>query len=121
MERRVRLFVEGQGIDRLLAQDPTGTLYIGMAGDGSGQWSIMRNRIMGLAKRRNHHVADRWFFNEKLERRFPWKTLMIQWAFTKRRTNYKGEETSGARGAESVLLSTYRDSFGEFPPMNEKA
>lgn len=116
-----RLFVEGEGIDRLLGKDPTGTLYVGMAGHGSGQWSILRNRIMGLATGRNHHVADRWLFNEKLEQRYPWKTLMIQWAFTERRTNYKGEETSGARGAESWLLSTYRDSFGEFPPMNEKA
>ena len=108
-----RLFVDGQEIGRLLGQDPTGTLYIGMAGHGSRQWSIMRSRIMGLANRRNHHVVDRWFFNEKLEKRFPWRLWMVQWAFTKRRTNYMGDETSGARSAESLLLNSYRDSFGE--------
>jgi hypothetical protein len=115
-----RLFVADQSVDRLLCKDPTGTLYVGMAGDGPKRWSIMRDRIKGLATRRNHHVADRWSFHDKLQQRFPWKTLMIQWAFTKRRMDYKGEETSGARSAESWLLSTYRDSFGELPPMNEK-
>lgn len=115
-----RLFVEGQSISRLLGQDPTGTLYVGMAGHGARQWSIMRDRIRNLAKG-NHHVANRWFLNKKIEQRFPWKSLMIQWAFTERRIIWTGEEISGARGAEALLLNTYRDSFGEWPPMNEKA
>ena len=116
-----RIYAEGQPVDRVLGKDATGTLYIGMAGDGSGRWSIMRSRIMNLATRRNHQIADLWFMNEPLERRFPWKSLMIQWAFTKRRPNFKGDEVSGARTAENFLLLSYRSSFGEFPPFNEKA
>jgi len=116
-----RIFVEGQAIDRLLGKDPTGTLYVGMAGHGSRKWSIMRSRIMGLATRRNHQVANRWFFSEKLEKRFPWKSMMIQWTFTDRLLNYNGEEISGAKGAESDLLHCYQNTFGEFPPFNEKS
>jgi len=115
-----RVFVDGQPIDRLLRQDPTGTLYLGMAGHGKGNWSTLRTRIMDLANRRSHQVGDRWLFSEQLAKRFPWNSLLIQWAFTERRINYVGEETSGARAAESHLLQCYRDSFGEFPPFNEK-
>lgn len=40
-----RVFVEGQQIDRLLGQDPTGTLYLGMAGSGDRKFSILRTRL----------------------------------------------------------------------------
>lgn len=115
-----RVFVEGQPIDRLLGKDPTGTLYLGMAGSGERNSSIMRTRLMGLAKRRNHQVADRWIYNKQLENRFPWKSLLIEWAFTPPWINERGEERSGAPPAEGNLLSCYRDSFGEYPPFNEK-
>jgi hypothetical protein len=114
-----RIFVEGQAIDRLLGKDPTGTLYVGMAGAGPQNWSIMRNRLMSAAKR-DHHVASRWSSNEALAAQFPWETVSVQWAFTAARTNYKGEDESGARMAEIYLLWCYRDCFGELPPFNEK-
>lgn len=115
-----RVFVEGQSIDRLLGKDPTGTLYLGLAGSGERSASIMRTRLMGLATRRNHQVADRWIYNKGLAARFPWKTLMIEWAFTPPWMNERGEERSGAPPAEGNLLSCYRDAFGEYPPFNEK-
>jgi hypothetical protein len=114
-----RVYVEGERIERLLGSDPTGTLYLGMAGEGQGKWSTLRTRILELAKRRNHQLADRWHFSDQVEKRFPWKSLFIHWAYTKRWV-WQGEERSGARMAEANLLSCYRDSFGEFPPFNEK-
>lgn len=116
-----RVFIEDEGIDRLLGKDPTGTLYLGMAGDGSLKASIMRTRIMNLATRRNHQVADRWLFSKTLSTRFPWKSLAIQWAFTRPYIIYTGDEISGAKVAESDLLHCYRNTFGELPPLNEKA
>jgi hypothetical protein len=115
-----RVFVEGTSIERLLGTDPTGTLYIGMAGAGPQCWSILRNRLMCFAKR-DHHVAQRWGYDRRLEKRFPWKSLQVQWAFTPYWiTNYKDEKTSGALTAETSLLLCYRDSFGELPPFNER-
>jgi hypothetical protein len=84
-----RIFILDTAIERLCGKDPTGTLYLGLAGTGSRSWSILRNRLMGVANG-DHHAIREWRCNDALT-------------------------------AENWLLHCYRDTFGEFPPLNEKA
>lgn len=112
-----RIFALDTAINRLCGQDATGTLYLGMAGAGDRRWSILRTRIMSVAKQ-EHHATKPWRYNKLLQQKFPWEALFIEWAYTRRRNNYKGEAIAMAPLAESWLLSSYCDSFGELPPLN---
>ena len=114
-----RIFVADRKIGRLLGLDETGTLYVGMAGQGPSSWSIMRSRLMSAAKR-NHHVTERWWYDHTLSQAIPWNSVQIEWAYTRPFVDYLGDEWPVARRAESWLLRSYRDSYGEYPPMNEK-
>lgn len=113
-----RIFSPGVRIERLCGSDPTGTLYLGRAGSERG-WSILRTRILQII-RKEHHAIQRWHFNNFVKQRFPWNSLAIQWAYTQKRQNYKGETISGSRMAESFLLDCYNDSYGEYPPLNQQ-
>lgn len=113
-----RIFVKDRPIGRLLGTDATGTLYIGMAGQGPRSWSIMRNRVMSAAKR-DHHATMRWWCDHALGRAIPWDTVLIEWAYTRPFVDHLGDKWPGARRAEGWLLRSYRDSYGEYPPMNE--
>jgi hypothetical protein len=48
-----RIFIPDATIERLCGPDPTGTLYLGRAGSKRG-WSILRTRLMQVAKREHH-------------------------------------------------------------------
>lgn len=114
-----RIFSPEVAIGRCCGEDTTGTLYVGQAGSGKGRWSTLRSRMMSLAKG-EHHVDAKWRLNEKTKKRYPWSGLKVQWSFTEDRTNYKGEQAPIAELAEAWLLTSYRDTFGEFPPWNER-
>jgi hypothetical protein len=110
-------------IDRCCGKDPTGTLYIGRAcsrGSKGGNWSILRTRVRSILNR-EHHVMSNWSSSDLLRQKFPWESLAVEWAFTDReRPNYKGDPVPEAIMAESWLLSSYNDSFGELPPWNQR-
>jgi hypothetical protein len=113
-----RLFSLHATIDRCCANDPTGTLYIGSAGMGRQSRSILRTRIMEIANQ-THSATKKWYFNERLQDRFPWDSLAVEWACTGETANYKGDTIRAAVMGESMLLNCYRDSFGELPPLND--
>jgi hypothetical protein len=113
-----RIFVPNTPIDRCCGRDETGTLYIGLAGTGRN-WSNLRTRIQTILKR-EHHATFYWKRNGVLPRKFPWEMLAIDWAYTGERFNYEGKKVPEAFMAEGLLLSNYNDSFGEFPPLNQK-
>ncbi|UTD29163.1 hypothetical protein [Bradyrhizobium sp. WD16] len=113
-----RVFVQGISIGRFCGVDPTGTIYIGRAGSKRG-WSILRTRLMQLAKR-EHHVIQAWDHCAARQKQYPWSSLAVDWAYTQHWVDHKGEEVIGAPRAESWLLESYNDCFGEYPPMNEK-
>lgn len=115
-----RIFCPGRTIDRSCGKDPTGTLYVGRAGGEGKNWSILRTRIMAIVKR-EHHATNRWAVSDVLQQRFPWDSLAIEWAYTGTRTNYDGKPIPEARLAETWLLRSYDDSFGELPPWNQRA
>ena len=46
------------------------------------------------------------------------EALYIEWAFTGTRLDANGKEEKWASLAEHWLLNTYKDSFGEIPPLN---
>lgn len=112
-----RIFVLDTAIDRCCGKDRTGTLYIGLAGTGARNSSNLRSRIKEILNT-VHHATACWSFNGPIARKFPWKTLAINWAYTDERLNYRGETVPGAFAAENFLLANYNDSFGELPPLN---
>ena len=69
---------------------------------------------------REHHAMANWSFSDLLRRQFPWELLAIEWAYTGKRTDHQGKEMSDVLLAERWLLSSYNDSFGEYPPWNQK-
>jgi hypothetical protein len=113
-----RIFSPNKIIDRFCGKDGTGTLYIGRAGTGAKSWSILQTRIKAIAEGK-HHATRNWSSNV-IQQKYPWEALAIEWAYTKMRTNYKGDMIPAAKLAELWLLRSYNDSFGEYPPLNQK-
>lgn len=114
-----RVFVRGVAIGRFCGTDPSGTIYIGRAGSKRG-WSILRTRLMQLAKR-EHHVTNSWDYHEARSQMFPWSSLWVDWAYTEAVADYKGDRIIGAPRAERWLLDSYNDRFGEYPPLNQES
>jgi hypothetical protein len=113
-----RIFFPNKIIDRFCGKDGTGTLYIGKAGTGAMSWSTLQTRIKAIAGGK-HHATRNWSSNV-IQQRYPWEDLAIEWAYTGMRTNYRGETIPAASLAEMWLLRCYNDSFGEYPPLNQK-
>lgn len=113
-----RVFVPGASIGRFCGTDPSGTIYIGRAGSQRG-WSILRSRLMQLAKR-EHHVTQMWDDHEARHQRYPWSSLAVDWAYIEHWSDHKGDKIIGAKRAERWLLDSYNDRFGEYPPMNQE-
>jgi hypothetical protein len=111
-----RIFLPNTVIDRIGGPDPTGTLYIGMAGGGKRKWSTLRNRVMTIAKK-EHHAID---FREVFTKKYSHKFLAVEWAFTKGEKWGYRKPIAAAILAEKWLLWCYSDSFGESPPWNER-
>jgi len=113
-----RVFVPDTSIGRLCATDSTGTIYIGRAGSERG-WSILRSRLLQLAKR-EHHVTQYWDNHDTRQKKYPWSCLAVDWAYTEHWLNHTGDKIIGAKRAESWLLDSYNDAFGEYPPLNQE-
>jgi hypothetical protein len=115
-----RIFCTDAAINRSCGKDETGTLYIGMAGAGLRKGSILRTRIKAIADGK-HHAFNLWHDNDMLRQKFPWDALAVEWAFTTGdRSDHKGEQLPAAVIAEGFLLNSYNDSYGEFPPWNQR-
>jgi hypothetical protein len=114
-----RIFSPNATIDRCCGRDPTGTLYLGLAGSRGRNWSILRTRILSIVNR-NHHAIEHWCRSTALRQQFPWESLCVEWAYTGTKVDHKGEAYSEAITAETVLLRCYNDSYGEYPPWNQR-
>ena len=113
-----RIFSPNTIIDRCAGRDHTGTLYVGMAGEGKGNWSSLRTRISSITKG-EHHIVSKWA-ETVIQLKFPWESLSIEWAYTGRKSDDRGELRPQALRVERLLLHSYVKSFGEYPPWNEK-
>jgi hypothetical protein len=114
-----RIFTSQTPINRVCGIDSTGTLYIGRAGTSERKWSILRTRVQSVLSC-THHAMSSWQMSDGLRKQFPWESLSIEWAYTGEWVNLRGETVPEAVLAESMLLSSYNDSFGEYPPLNQK-
>jgi hypothetical protein len=114
-----RIFSPDTTIDRCCGKDPTGTLYLGQAGSRGRSWSTLRTRIMSIVKR-GHHAIRNWNYNQPAKQKFPWESLAVEWAFMGKRLDLKGDSSTEALLAEAWLLACYADSYGEYPPWNQK-
>jgi hypothetical protein len=115
-----RIFFPNKIIDRFCGKDGTGTLYIGKAGTGKMSWSILRTRIRDIVEGK-HHAIRGWSSSNIFRQKYPWEALAVEWAYTTVRTNYKGDIIQAAELAETWLLRSYNDSFGEIPPLNQRS
>jgi hypothetical protein len=113
-----RIFLPDTSIDRFCGKDPTGTLYVGLAGTGVLNRSILNTRIRSIIKN-EHHATKGWRNIDVIRKKYPWDALAVEWAFTQVRLNSKRKNV-GPTQAEKWLLHCYNDSFGEFPPLNQK-
>jgi hypothetical protein len=112
-----RLSVEGMTIPRCCGSDTTGTLYVGRGGTGRRNSSILQNRVKALVDGK-HEALNNWRCIDLVRKKYPWESLAVQWAFTGRSLNYKAEDVAEAEFAESFLLGSYNEAFGELPPWN---
>lgn len=63
---------------------------------------------------------EKFGFSDVLRQKFPRESIAIEWAFTGNRVDYTGKSVPNVLLAEGWLLSSYNDSFGEYPPWNQK-
>jgi hypothetical protein len=112
-----RIFSPNTIIDRSCGKDPTGTLYLGLAGTGRKSHSILRTRINSIVKKR-HQAFSLWRVSDLVRQKFPWDSLSVEWAFTGEVLDHLGNPEAEAIRAEGFLLNSYNDSFGEYPPWN---
>jgi len=114
-----RIFVREAAIDRCCGPDSTGTLYLGCAASRGRNWSILRTRIQAILNG-SHHAIAKLGFSDVLRERFPRQSLAVEWAYTGTRIDYTGKSVPNVLLAEGWLLASYNDSYGEYPPWNQK-
>jgi hypothetical protein len=114
-----RIFVPSANIARCCGSDPTGTIYIGRAGNGEKNWSTLRTRIKSIITREHHAIKGR---GRAQQDKYPCDSLAVEWAFTNdNKVNRVGKPWIESVIGERWLLNCYKDSFGELPPLNERA
>ena len=92
---------------------------MGQAGSRGRSWSILRTRIRSIVKG-DHHAIGNWRDSNIARQKFPWDSLSVEWAFTGTLVDLKGDSSAEALLAETWLLGCYNDSYGEYPPWNQK-
>jgi hypothetical protein len=60
-----------------------------------------------------------WQTNDLVQTRYPWDGLSLEWSSIAKKLNAKAKNVA-PKNAEYWLLRCYNDSFGEFPPLNQK-
>jgi hypothetical protein len=114
-----RLFAPNKSIDRCCGKDTSGTLYLGCAGT-KRNWSNLRTRISDLVSGK-HNAISNVQCNEIVQQLFPPDTLAVHWAYMGKRKTYNAEKNEpAALLGETWLLACYHDTFGEYPPWNQK-
>lgn len=101
--------ISPKAIGRLCGEDKTGTLYVGRETYNFKERSRLSQLVRSLRYGRGEHVAG-VFIHHRLSSRFPLNRLAITWCY---------ENLAGL--AERELFGCYRSSFGELPPLNERA
>jgi hypothetical protein len=113
-----RLFAPNKSIDRCCGKDTSGTLYLGCAGT-KRNWSNLRTRIRSIVNG-EHHAITNVHCNETVQKAFPRDCLAVHWAYMGKRTTYDGKIEPAVLLGETWLLACYHDTFGEYPPWNQK-
>jgi hypothetical protein len=94
-------------IDRFLAKDQRGVLYIGKANAFVDRVIELKKSLSPSHQSNSHGCAKQYNSNMKISERFPLETLYIQLI-----------ASPEPKRKETELLSSYRDLFGEVPPLN---
>ena len=94
-------------INRLLANDEQGILYIGKANCFTDRIADLKKSISPDYSSDSHECGSRYKSNKNIQKSFPYEFLHIELI---------GSENP--RQAESTLLQKYEPIFGELPPLN---
>jgi hypothetical protein len=97
-------------INRLLAHDEQGILYIGKANCFTDRVAELKKSISPDYSSGSHECGSRYKNNENIQKAFPYKNLHIELI---------GSENP--RQTESELLQEYETTFGELPPLNRSS
>jgi len=97
-------------INRLLANDKKGILYIGKANCFTDRVADLKKSISPDYSSGSHECGSRYKNNENIQKAFPYEGLHIELI---------GSENP--RQTESVLLEEYEKTFGELPPLNRSS
>ena len=92
---------------RLLANDESGTLYIGKAGSFINRVAELKKSISPKYKSGSHECGARYKSHSGISNAFPYEQLYVNLA-----------ASDEPRAAESKLLKEYEEKYGELPPLN---
>jgi hypothetical protein len=105
-----RIFLPGTTIDRFCGKDPHLVC----------RFSRRSRYADTFDYKKEHHATKAWHYNDELRNKYRWDALAVGWAVTQVIHNANRKDV-GPKQAESWLLKCYNDSFGEYPPLNQKA
>jgi hypothetical protein len=94
-------------VNRLLASDEEGTLYIGKANSFLNRVAELKKSISPQYKSGSHECGTRYKSHSGIYKVYPYEELYINLV-----------ESDDPRTTESNLLQNYEKKFGELPPLN---
>ena len=94
-------------INRFIATDELGILYIGKATSFIDRVIKLKKSILPTHTSQEHQCGIIYKSNPKIMSMFPYETLHIELS-----------PTDDPENQEKISIATYRDLFGEVPPLN---
>lgn len=94
-------------VNRLLADDKDGILYIGKANTFINRVIDLKKSISPQYNSNSHECGTRYKMHKGLQEKFPFQNLYIE---------LYGDENP--LELEKILLTEYESTFGELPPIN---
>ena len=96
-----------QPVGRLLAEDPGGVLYIGMASSFLDRVIELKKSLSPGHMSKGHECGSRHKSHALISQQYPYERLWVRFL-----------ETDSPRAAEQEALEKYIAEFGELPPLN---
>lgn len=94
-------------VNRLLASDEQGILYIGKANRFIDRVAELKKSISPQYTSGSHECGSRYKSNENIYKNFPYESLHVELV-----------GSDNPRQTESDLLQKYESKYGELPPLN---
>ena len=97
-------------VNRLLASDEEGILYIGKANSFIDRVAELKKSISPEYLSSSHECGSRYKINNAIQEKYPYENLIVEL-----------QGSNNPREKEAVLLKEYEYKFGELPPLNRSS